>query len=623
MSTDATLTPNQMASPPTSVRHLVLAVATLMSVLLYLDRFAVGIAAEYIREDLRMTQTQMAWFVSAFFWAYALCQVPAGWLSDRFGARSMLTIYILGWSVFTGLMGVTHVVWLLLWLRVFCGATQAGAYPTAAGLIRQWYPISFRGTASSMVGLGGRFGAVLAPLLTAWMIVEFVSGKPAPVLSQSDILDGTSFMAHFDAEHAVASTKDLDLKRQRFVGDFIATLPQEQRDELMSKAHLAAEKVKQRKIENGNAPKAGFDFRDWIPQKAKSVEQRPDGLDEVVEALSKRMPQSELVDFASIPLKLPQSGKALLDRRNAGDRLTDDETIRLNRTALETLFRAEIRKSQGPGWRPTVIVYGVAGMVVALMFWIVTSNTPHQHSWCNDAERSLIGKDVSQKSTSIEPQKTSFPWRAFLTSLSLWGNSLTQFLTNFGWFFVVSSLPRYLEEVHGVPLVMQGVMTAFPSGTGIFGLFLGGRCTDWACRRYGLKWGRRVPLSISRFTAAGGYGLCLVLGILVEPGSDKTWLPWLFVLGLCIAAGSTDFGTPAIWAYAQDVGGRFTASILGWSNMWGNLGAAVAPLIYNACLGETPSIQNWNSVFAVCCGAFVIAGLFALLLDATKNLTIE
>ena len=624
MSTDASTAPNPTASSPSSVRHLVLAVATLMSVLLYLDRFAVGIASEYIREDLRMTQTQMAWFISAFFWSYALCQVPAGWLSDRFGSRIMLTMYILAWSVFTGLMGLAHAVWLMLWLRLFCGAAQAGAYPTSAGLIRHWYPISSRGRASSLVGLGGRFGAVLAPMLTAWLIVCFLSGQPAPLLVETDILDDLSFVAHFDVDRTVESKKDVDVQRQQFAVELVTTLPANQRNELSSSARLAAEQLKERAVENHKKTKSGFDLQDWIPRVSKPIPRPPaKGLADLVGTLATRMSNADFINYASIPVKLPQLGKELLDRQNAGVQLTRDETIRLNRVVLETLFRSEIRKSRGPGWRPTIIVYGIVGIIVALLFAYVTRNSPRQHPWCNRAERDLINDDASQKTTAAEPQNPSFPWRAFLTDLSLWGNSLTQFLTNLGWFFVVSSLPRYLEEVHGVPLVMQGVMTAFPSGMGILGLFMGGRCTDWAVRRFQLKWGRRFPLVTSRFTAACGYGMCVLLGIFVEPGLDKVWLPWLYIVGLSIASTSTDFGSPAIWAYAQDVGGRYTASILGWGNMWGNLGAAVAPLIYNWCLGESPSIDNWNSVFAICCGAFIFAGLFAMLVDATKSLTIE
>ena len=165
MSSDRTA-PSMTDEQPTRMRQAVVSVATLMAVLLYLDRFAIGIASEYIREDLRMTQTQMSWFLSAFFWSYALCQVPAGWLADRYGARRMLTIYILAWSAFTGFLGLAHQVWLILYLRLFCGVAQAGAYPTAGGLIRVWFPISGRGVASSIVALGGRAGGVLAPILT-------------------------------------------------------------------------------------------------------------------------------------------------------------------------------------------------------------------------------------------------------------------------------------------------------------------------------------------------------------------------------------------------------------------------------------------------------------------------
>ena len=69
----------------------------LMAFLLYLDRFCVSFAADYIKEDLDLSQAQMSWFLSAFFWSYALAQVPSGWLSDRYGARIMLVIYILSW----------------------------------------------------------------------------------------------------------------------------------------------------------------------------------------------------------------------------------------------------------------------------------------------------------------------------------------------------------------------------------------------------------------------------------------------------------------------------------------------------------------------------------------------
>ena len=102
---------------PTSIRHVVVGAAFLMSVLLYLHRFCISVAQTYIQQDLGLTNAQIAWMLSAFFWTYALGQVPSGWLTDRFGSRAMLTLYILLWSLFTGLTGAAGAFVAVLLLR--------------------------------------------------------------------------------------------------------------------------------------------------------------------------------------------------------------------------------------------------------------------------------------------------------------------------------------------------------------------------------------------------------------------------------------------------------------------------------------------------------------------------
>ncbi|HEY0982235.1 MFS transporter [Schlesneria sp.] len=619
MTDEATVTPPQDSESPTIVRHAILTVLTLMSVLLYLDRFAVNIASEFIREDLQMTQTQMSWFISAFFWSYALCQVPAGWLSDRLGGRAMMTLYIIAWSIFTGLMGAASAVWVVLWLRVFCGAAQAGAYPTSASLIRQWYPISKRGMASSLVGLGGRFGAVLAPLMTAWLILYFVGDSSASKLAPTDVLDPVALLARFDGPPDTATPRD------KFISGYLAQLPETERSQLLDHAALAAAQLKQQ--EQKAKPTPLLELADWVPRfgvnDVPEIREIPSQFREAVDAFAARVSDANLIDFTAVPVRLPANAQRLLVRRQQQNDLSEAESTLLNRSALEVLFPKEIRKYQGRGWRPTIILYGFIGIGVALVLFVVARNHPESHPWCNQAELEVINDEPTRWAKSREPGNPTFPWRAFLTSLSLWGNSLTQFFTNIGWLFVVTSLPRYLDNVHSVPLVTKGVMTAFPSGLGILGLFAGGRATDWAFHVFGLKSGRRIPLVASRFVAAGGYGLCLIVSALFAPTPENWWLPWLYIVGLCIASMSVDFGSPAIWAYAQDVGGRYTASILGWGNMWGNLGAAVAPLVYNMVLGENPTVGDWNNVFLMCCGVFVLSGFCAMLLDSTKPLTVE
>src|SRR5437588_6645509 len=105
MSADrAALPPRLEDQDPTAVRHLVVSLATLMAVLLYLDRYCLSILVPFMAEDFQLSAEQRGLLLSVFFWSYALGQVPSGWLTDRFGSRLMLTLYIVLWSAFTGLM---------------------------------------------------------------------------------------------------------------------------------------------------------------------------------------------------------------------------------------------------------------------------------------------------------------------------------------------------------------------------------------------------------------------------------------------------------------------------------------------------------------------------------------
>ena len=593
---------------PSNVRHMVVAVTTMMSLLLYLDRFAVGIASEYIREDLRMTQAQMSWFLSALFWSYALCQVPAGWFSDRFGARRMLTIYILAWSAFTGLLGVAHLVFLVLYLRLFCGIAQAGAYPTAGGLIRVWFPVSGRGRANSIVALGGRAGGVLAPLLTASLIILLGSGVDPTSLTDRQIINQKTFLAAFQTQDGEPRTKVVERLVYRFSPEVQQRLWQESAD--------AADELKQNEKQKKKG--SSFDVRDWIP--AIPVQTKPEPwFETLLVELAKSLSAADLLDEVDLSeLKVTPEAATLMSRRMSGESLSDVEKVTLNRLVIEDCFPGSIMKMRGAGWRTTMILYGVAGLIVAVIFYGIARDLPSQHPRCNQPEQTLISGESASNASVV--QSPPFPFVPMLTSLSLWGNSMMQAFTNIGWVFVVTWLPRYLDKVHSIPLSGQAIMTAIPTAAGILGMYLGGWWTDRATKFGGRKWGRRLPILATRFTAGLGYAICLLLGICFTPDASNHWLPWGYVCALCLMAFSVDMGNPAVWAYAQDVGGKYTGSVLGWANMWGNLGAAVAPLIYDRVLGETPTISQWNMMFAVCMFAFVLSGACSLVMDSTKSL---
>ena len=145
---------------------------------MYIDRVCLSTLADRIQKDLQFDGDQKALILGAFFLAYALCQMPAGSLADRFGQRKVLTACIAAWSVVTAMTGFVEGFLGLLLVRLLLGVAEAGAYPAAAGLVKNWAKPTERGRFSSFVALGGRGGGALAPFLTAFLAVAFVGWGP-------------------------------------------------------------------------------------------------------------------------------------------------------------------------------------------------------------------------------------------------------------------------------------------------------------------------------------------------------------------------------------------------------------------------------------------------------------
>lgn len=438
-----------MASPsfsqPTRVRYGVMVLATLVAVMLYLHRYCLSTADRDIKTELSLSESEIANVLGAFFLTYALGQIPFGYLSDRYGARKTLTIYMILWSAMTGLIGFARGYIDLLLLRWGCGLFEAGTYPAAAGVIRRWIPYAQRGLASGIVSLGGRLGGTITPKLTAALMVAFMI---------------------------------------------------------------------------------------WYPTGS---------------------------------------------------------------------------------WRPVMIVYGVLGVTLAVTFWLLYRDSPSEHPRCNEAEATLIHYNDPNPATHEQPAPVGRLLLGVLKNFSLWMNALVQFGINFGWIFLITYLNRYLQEVHDVPLETRGTMNTVVIGLSLPALILGGWLTDAMTKSMGRRWGRCLPLALSRFISAAAF-------LAVPFISD----PWLIVLMFGIVAFFSDLGLPALWGYILDVGGRNVGFVLGWGNMWGNLGAALSPIALNMVvqhwLAEGATVKvAWDAVFITCGIVFVFVGIASFWVDATKR----
>jgi ACS family glucarate transporter-like MFS transporter len=167
---------------PSRTRWKILALLTLISVITYVDRVNISVAARQMMPALGLTQVQMGTVFSAFVLGYALCQVPGGWLGDRWGSRRVLTAAVLWWSLFTALTALAGTLptaqWLgilgsLILMRLLIGVGEAAALPNFNRTVADWLPSRERGLGMG-VSIGGiGLGSALTPPIVAWMMVNY------------------------------------------------------------------------------------------------------------------------------------------------------------------------------------------------------------------------------------------------------------------------------------------------------------------------------------------------------------------------------------------------------------------------------------------------------------------
>ncbi|HKV42421.1 MAG TPA: MFS transporter [Blastocatellia bacterium] len=163
---------------PTSARFKVLWLIFALTNITYLDRLCIAAAAPAITADFHLSPSQMGYVFSAFTLAYALFEIPSGWLGDYLGTRKALTRIVLWWSLFTALTGAATGFVSLVVVRFLFGAGEAGAFPNIARSISRWIPSSRQGRALSVAFVGNAAGAAISTPLV-FKLVQWQGWRPA------------------------------------------------------------------------------------------------------------------------------------------------------------------------------------------------------------------------------------------------------------------------------------------------------------------------------------------------------------------------------------------------------------------------------------------------------------
>ena len=152
---------------------MVLFLISLMYLICYMDRSNISVAQPEIAKQFGLSKSAMGLVLAAFTWAYAIGQVPAGWLGDRFGPKRVLTVLMTLRAACAMMTGAALGFGSLLGARCLLGLSEAGAFPVASRGMQLWFPRVERGRIQGTTHFFSRFAVAVSPLIGGSIMLAF------------------------------------------------------------------------------------------------------------------------------------------------------------------------------------------------------------------------------------------------------------------------------------------------------------------------------------------------------------------------------------------------------------------------------------------------------------------
>ncbi|MEI8367242.1 MAG: MFS transporter [Planctomycetia bacterium] len=275
----------------------------------------------------------------------------------------------------------------------------------------------------------------------------------------------------------------------------------------------------------------------------------------------------------------------------------------------------------GLHYKWTFLLFGLLGVVWAVLFWSWFRDNPRHHRSVNAAELAIIGDSADR-----QVGHGAVPWELFLGSPSVWLLWLQYFCQNFSWYFYITWMPTFLKETFPDFTDMQRALAGcVPLFFGGIGSFVSGSIAAGLADRLGSTARARRTLGCVGLCGAAVMLLVSVwLQQLAAAGGGLTTFGVAALLAMGLASFGNDLSMPGSWGACMDIGGKHTGSLAGSMNMMGNFGGALSPVIVPALLtafaAPNSTEPNWSVAFLLFAAVYAVGGVAWLFIDPVTSL---
>lgn len=242
------------------------------------------------------------------------------------------------------------------------------------------------------------------------------------------------------------------------------------------------------------------------------------------------------------------------------------------------------------GWRAVFLLFGTLGLAWAFIWHHWFRDEPAQHPAANAAEVALIAEGRTRAPSAHEGWAY---WRRLFAHRNTLPLCLSYIPNSCAFYFCISWLPTYLKEKHHFENISLGFFSGLPLIFAVTGDLFGGAATDWASRRFGLRFGRATVAGLGNLLA----GIAMIAATLVRD-------PHVAIGLISLSVAATMFTLGATWGTCLDIGGAHVGVVSAAMNTCGQLGSIFGPHLVTGLLAWR---NEWNDpVLAI--GVLFLAG---------------
>ncbi|XP_063991278.1 putative inorganic phosphate cotransporter isoform X1 [Diachasmimorpha longicaudata] len=249
------------------------------------------------------------------------------------------------------------------------------------------------------------------------------------------------------------------------------------------------------------------------------------------------------------------------------------------------------------GWPAVFYVFGSIGVLWFIIWTLICYNNPSEHPFISEAEKKFLHERMSEH-THLKPPPV--PWRHMFTSLPVFALIMAQIGHDWGFFTMVTDLPKYMSSVLAFPIKSNGYLSSLPYLCMWFCSIFSSWLADWLITAGHVS--RTNIRKLGTTIASVGPGLFIVGASYV--GCNEYTVVAMFTIGMTL------MGTfyPGMKVNALDLCPNYSGSLMAVVNGIGALTGIITPIIVGELAPDSTN-EQWRLVFWIVLGVFIVTNV--------------